>query len=341
MEIAAMARLYRVRAEDLLASGEPESIESLVVSRYRAVTGQKQDPAIMATLHDLIETCRDVRRIEAQVEPARLATSLPKYELPVPASTWECIHQAQALAAQERARLQLGDQPIFDVVGLFLASGLRVWSYELPRGTSGLYFGSPATGPVIVVNKDDTAERRVFSYAHEYCHALVDRDRGAVVSIHDDKDPVERRADIFAIHFLAPETGVRAYLAQNASLIADESPAFQIALVARHFGTSYESTGYHLLNAKIITKPEHEASKSDNMRREAIARVKALQGPMRRAHDTPPISQWVTRTCVLGVQKGVLTRAGAEELCERVGVSAAQFESALHPKTTNHDDSFY
>jgi Zn-dependent peptidase ImmA (M78 family) len=340
MEISSMARLYNVRVEDLLA-GETQSVEALLVSRFRAATGLEQDPAILGTLSDLVETCREVGRLEREMDQSRFFPPLPRYDVPAPRSTLEAIRQGQEMAEQERARLRLGDQPVQDVAELLSTLGLRVWSFDLPSGTSGLFFSHPDTGAVIVVNGSDSPERRVYSYAHEYCHALSDRDRGAVVSIHDDKDPIEKRADLFAINFLAPESGVRAHVAQNPMFGEGEPKAEIIATAARHFGTSYDAMAFHLANLRLISRQELEECRAESMKRDAIARVKALHGPVRRVHETPPFSQWVLRTCVLGLQRKLVSRSLVDELCERAGVSVSRVDSAIHPKATARDDGFY
>ena len=63
------------------------------------------------------------------------------------------------------------------------------------------------------MNEDHPPRRRLFSCAHEYCHVLVDRDRGGLVSRAENREELpEVRANAFAAAFLMPEGGVRAFV---------------------------------------------------------------------------------------------------------------------------------
>ena len=71
----------------------------------------------------------------------------------------------------------------------------------------------PAIGVFIVVNAVMRAVRRRFSFAHEYAHALLDRDRLGTVSRTTERDDLsEVRANAFAAAFLLPAEGVRQFM---------------------------------------------------------------------------------------------------------------------------------
>jgi Zn-dependent peptidase ImmA (M78 family) len=55
---------------------------------------------------------------------------------------------------------------------------------------------------VILVNSSPVRARRRFSYAHEYAHALLDRDRQVTVTSTDNAaELIEKRANAFAASF--------------------------------------------------------------------------------------------------------------------------------------------
>ena len=78
----------------------------------------------------------------------------------------------------------------------FTSQGIWASAIELPDEMSGLFLRHPSVGTAILVNSSHPRGRKRFSYAHEYAHALLDRDRTIVVSSADtSSDMVERRAD--------------------------------------------------------------------------------------------------------------------------------------------------
>ena len=55
--------------------------------------------------------------------------------------------------------------------------------------------------------------RKRFSYAHEYAHAILDRNMNAIVSTNDNShELIEKRANAFAAAFLMPQAGVHWFL---------------------------------------------------------------------------------------------------------------------------------
>ena len=76
-----------------------------------------------------------------------------------------------------------------------------------------MFLSSPEFGVATLANLTQSPVRRRFSYAHEYCHALMDRnDLATVTSVHNSKTRTEQRANAFAAAFLMPEEGVRGFL---------------------------------------------------------------------------------------------------------------------------------
>ena len=140
---------------------------------------------------------------------------------------------AGRLAAEERRRLGLGDEPIRDIFGLLERNGCRILRRPLPPevGISGVFiFLEAEAAAFALINSAQPLCRQVFSAAHEYCHYLKDRHDGPVIDgqeifpdwpcpaaarngqrpgKHTGNDTKERFAHEFAAHFLMPPAKVR------------------------------------------------------------------------------------------------------------------------------------
>ena len=198
----------------------------------------------------------------------------------------ECVarEEGECVAREERRRLCLENQPIPSVARLISDQGIWTAATKLPAGLSGLFVNHSDVGLVILVNQRDSSVRRRFSYLHEFAHALFDRSDSFVIMtkfIWNTKpnDPVEIRADAFAEAFLMPKEDVVEQLekldrkrpilhrqmsldsASNAqSLLGSKKITYQdIAILAHHFGVSYEAAVVRLINLKFISSTEKNA----------------------------------------------------------------------------------
>ena len=87
--------------------------------------------------------------------------------------------------------------------------GIRTAQVNLPEDISGLTLIESEIGFLVVTNREHHILRRRFSYAHEYCHVLVDRDQRGRISRGQDRDELcEVRANSFAASFLMPADAV-------------------------------------------------------------------------------------------------------------------------------------
>src|SRR5207253_6826516 len=116
-----------------------------------------------------------------------------------PKTAGEAIRQGAYVAKQERQRVGLGEAPIADISDLLNAQGVWATGVRLPDHMSGLFLKHALTGMVVIANFDHARTRKRFSYAHEYAHALLDRDRGGTVTTQENAfELVEKRANAFA-----------------------------------------------------------------------------------------------------------------------------------------------
>jgi hypothetical protein len=115
--------------------------------------------------------------------------------MPEPRNKWEAIQQGTAVAEQERSRLKLGTGPLPELPEIIESQGVRVGLLPLDESISGLFLADDNIGLTILVNSRHSEQRQLFSYAHEYCHLLFDRQKKGIVSrLENREDQTEARA---------------------------------------------------------------------------------------------------------------------------------------------------
>ena len=93
---------------------------------------------------------------------------------------------------------------------------------DFPNGMSGMFLRHSSIGMVILVNYEHPRARKRFSYAHEYAHALLDRNLSVTVTTEGNRsDLIEVRANAFAAAFLMPEDGVNAFFVETRQRTGD------------------------------------------------------------------------------------------------------------------------
>ncbi|MCI0457390.1 MAG: ImmA/IrrE family metallo-endopeptidase, partial [Gemmataceae bacterium] len=154
---------------------------------------------------------------------------------------------------------------------------------ELPDEMSGLFLHEGSLGFVILVNYSHRRGRKRFSYAHEYAHALLDRKwKLTVTTKRNSGELVEKRANAFAASFLMPKAGVELFLAtlnkggssrrtfhvydvateegieaERRVLARSQEITFQdAALLAAHFGVSYQVAVYRLSDLGFVNRED-------------------------------------------------------------------------------------
>jgi Zn-dependent peptidase ImmA (M78 family)/transcriptional regulator with XRE-family HTH domain len=163
---------------------------------------------------------------------------------------------AECVAAQERLRLGLGDQPIIQLRStLEWDVGLRIFYWDLPSSIAGMYAYTADLGCCVLVNRKHPAERRRVSMLHEYGHLLVDRFKPGIdyLTMPGRKPANERFAEAFALCFLMPATSVR----QRFNDIVNTTSDFQVADLRRlsHFYfVSVEAMALRLEQLSLISK---------------------------------------------------------------------------------------
>ncbi len=288
VELSDLARIYNRRITDFFQEGTADDPD-ILVALHRLAPEFKDQPQVEREIGRYVRVCQEGVTLRTLIGlPA--VSGPPKYDLPSPRSVTEAVRQGSLVADEARRRLGLGDNPIPDMADLITAEGIWASGAELPNEMSGMFLRHSTIGLVILVNYDHPRARKRFSYAHEYAHALMDRDQSITVSQYANrKDLLEVRANAFAAAFLMPAAGITAFLAQrNKGLGSRENiPVYDVAMeekglevevalwrsapgsqrisyqlvarLAHYFGASYQAATYRLKGVNAVNQAETEA----------------------------------------------------------------------------------
>jgi Zn-dependent peptidase ImmA (M78 family)/transcriptional regulator with XRE-family HTH domain len=289
LELSTLARLYQRRIDAFFNEAEPiQQDETPLTVLYRAGDAIAESPESRAEMSGTIELCRIGMQLD-QVLGRKPRLGPPAYAFTVPVKKLEAVEQGVRAAEQERRRLELGDAPIADLAEVISSQEVWTSAATLRDDVSGIFLRHPELGMVILINAEHNKARQRFSYAHEYAHALFDRDNSVTVSAYGNRNDLhEVRANAFAAAFLMSPNGVAAVLrflnkgtpSRVHALVYDQateektSPAIQaeyrtapgsqtitckdVALLAHHFGVSYMAAAYRIRNLSYINQAECE-----------------------------------------------------------------------------------
>lgn len=207
--------------------------------------------------------------------------TIPSYTLKPPSSKWEAKDQGQRIAEQERRRLELGHQPVTDIIKLIESQGILVGQEKMPNDISGFTITDKDAGLFIFINSKHPGVRKRFSLVHEYCHAIVDTDKSFSISYTSKHaELLEVRANAFAAHFLVPtdicrdkvhEIG-KGFPSRDETSVYNESEPleihkrnirseqsiqlYEVGAMALWFGVSILTMLYRLKNTGFLTNNE-------------------------------------------------------------------------------------
>lgn len=282
LELTRLSELYLRAVADLLQEGPTDEDRDVLVALHRAAPGLEDDPATRVQAARCVQLCREGVAL-ARLLGTESRAGPPSYDARLPRSPGNAVAQGEEAAEQERRRLGLGNAPIADVSELIASQGIWASGVTLPDGMSGLFLRHPSIGLAILVNSSHAKGRKRFSYAHEYAHALLDRHGDVTISSTDNSsEMVEKRANAFAAAFLMPRGGMRASLrnldkglpsrqdhavfdaasgghieaAQRAPARSQRITYKDNALLAHHFGVSYQAAVYRLKSLRYISGRE-------------------------------------------------------------------------------------
>lgn len=158
---------------------------------------------------------------------------------------------AEALAAEVRRHLGLGDAIVMDYVSVLENHGMRTVFLPLPPGLGSIgFFDLHSGSAVFAVSESITAEKQLFRLALELAWLYLFT-RNANRAVPESAEANRRFAKLFAACFLMPRNAV---LAMSESLGARRGAwSYPLLLrVKRHFGVSAEALAYRLLELGLL-----------------------------------------------------------------------------------------
>lgn len=219
------------------------------------------------------------------------------------------VVEAESAAARFRRQLDDPTGPMADLGAACEAFGLFTFAAELgkngPDGGCVEVEVSNGSLGVAVINGDADPGRRRMTLAHELGHWLF----GDAYDVETSSDN-ESMINAFAIHFLAPRSGVVAVWKSH-----DEDDYGRALAVAATFRLSWSAAVAHLRNVDLITHQQHDAlARQEPRRGDFLARNLVWQQEL----TAPSLSPGFLAACMRGVATGALTSARALELTRGV-----------------------
>lgn len=284
LELDQLARLFGRDIREFLADDFQE--HDALAALFRADAEVVSQPHVVEALRGCASVGREVTNLEQLLGIDRETGAAAVYPLPAPRSRWQAVQQGERVASQERRRLGLGIGPVGNVAELLEIQSVRTALIDLPDDVSGLTMAEPAIGVLVVANRLHPALRRRFSFAHEYAHALLDRERLGTISRSTERDDlIEVRANAFSAAFLLPPEGVRQFMmligkggpSRQRADVFDEggvveastrvapktqnTQMYDVAVLAEHFGVSRLAALYRLRNLRFLSDAEFDSLK--------------------------------------------------------------------------------
>ena len=238
-------------------TGEVDPADTLAVAMRSR--GQTAPTEVLQRSSRLLRAARAVLRLEPYSARLRELQALQSRFSAGVSSPWAARQQGKKAALQVRAHLDLGFEPVLDLVGLIEDLGVPVeFAATLPEGMHGVTSWTQTRDgwvATITVNANDYWTVQRFSLAHEFCHVLhQDRPQGLTTEYEEDPriaaDPSATRAEAFASHLLAPRTGLGLQWRQAG--LAQQSEASAVANVMWYWGLSREASCYALEDAPQV-----------------------------------------------------------------------------------------
>lgn len=236
-ELVQMAELYGRSTSELMRPGPPVPAFS---DQFRAVL-RASSPEAAEAISDAVESFRRWCSNYAYLET--LAGNPDRVPLPGgPVLAGLPPERAGELAARtERKLLGLGDRPVLELRQLLEEErGLRVFYLDFPPQIAALFSYSPEYAACLAVNRNQSAEKRQWSLAHEYGHYVSGSPAADVLLAGGaGSNASERTAECFAEHFLLPDQAVLNRFDHLQQEGLGDVTAADLITLADYFGVSF------------------------------------------------------------------------------------------------------
>ena len=354
IELSRLAYLFGRDLRALVADEAPTS-EDALVALFRHHPELSSHEEVREALRRCVALGRELTGLERLLDIEGDMATVAAYPLPQPRTRWDAIQQGERVAQEERRRLGLGLTSLPDISELLEGQDVRTAQVSLPEDISGLTLIAPAIGFLIVANREHHVLRRRFSYAHEYCHVLVDRAQRGLVSRGQDRNELrEVRANAFAASFLMPAEAVREFMhasgkgrpSRMEAEVFDEGSSirgraravpgsqqiqlYDVVRMAHHFRVSRTAACYRLRSTRLLT-----ASKLDMLlqqeRTDQTRKLEQLLGIPQPDHQALR-NQFRNRFVGLALEarrREEISRAKLLEVAAMVDVSSESVDQAI------------
>ena len=253
LDLSQLAALYHRPVSAFFGASDTE--EDVLAVLHRTLPDFGARDAVKKQVSHYLNWCREGHNLERILGRGRRSV-LPAFTPPVPRDSWQAVQQGEAIARQERKRLDLGRAPVPDMARLMRAQGIWASVAAFPDSISGLFLSHTSIGMAIFANAAHSRSRKRFAYAHQYAHALMEREAPVTLSqTANSSELAEQRATAFATAFLLPADGIAALL-ENFGKGKQRVAHYDVAMLARHFGVSYLAATYRLKNLHHISPAE-------------------------------------------------------------------------------------
>jgi len=234
--------------------GVHEASRSLAVA---ARLGEVVYPEYLGTAVDRVTQVLEMDDLLSRVVGSEQTSSL---EVPPPLGR-SPLSQGRALARAARKALGLGSGSVGGLATLIEdQAGAHVVSQPIEGDVHGICVSDRGIS-VVLVNSKDGWGRQQFTMAHELGHLLArDLEIYEITGSLTRDDLVERRANAFSAHFLAPDEGIRQVVGTR-----QVSPAV-VGELMDYFGMSLEAMSWRLVNVGLISTSEGEELRTGSVR---------------------------------------------------------------------------
>ena len=309
-ELSKLGGLYGQSVVDL--TGEQSAGDDDVLLVLFDLAPELLSKGVKARVTDVLDLCREVRLLERRL--GRGPRRFPRHEQPSPRTAAEALAQGEQVADDERRRLGLSGNSTPDVPDLLASQSVLRAHVDLPDDVAGVFVFHESVGAAVWTNLRQGDPHQRHSLAHEYAHALLDRDRGVLVTKRGNAgELVEKRANAFATAFLMPEEGMRSALGSwdkgQASrrthiafdALAQESIRAETRTVpgsqsitqldiwglARRFRASYPAVVHRLRALEVLSEADAGALLGAGARRSAERLLSAFGSGFERVRSQP------------------------------------------------------
>lgn len=346
VELLLLARLYRRDPAEFLV--EQPLQEDFITTLGRI---QGNAPLEFNEVSHNIEILKEAVRLR-DVLGDQVYAFPPIYQLPAPNSYEEAIAQGKEIAVLERERLKLGSGPISDIVSLIASQGIWTAAVPFPDDISGVFLAHNRIGLAIFIHEGQALVRQRFSYAHEYAHALVDRNRREPepTSTKNRNDFIEKRANAFASEFLIPAAGVYETLerkqkgrpsrasswiwdaATNEAIHHDirhdgnahKISVHDVALLAHEYIVSYDVAAIRLRDINAISKSQLDTLLEQREKGKQLLKSLKLFNQFSEEKEAQDDQPYLMRQLViLGIEafrRGKISKGRFQSVCELAGI---------------------